>query len=141
MLRILSDRIANEDFVWLSIQAGQLLFYPPNVSGWNDERWLDTSTFRARWALAGRVLQKHALHPEHTRRGAVPEDPDKLVDKALAFWGGLAVSKTTREALLSYAQKTMGAAIADEGRLKAFPPMTLNALRHLVAVSPEMQSA
>jgi hypothetical protein len=35
----------------------------------------------------------------------------------------------------------MGAAIADEGRLKAFPPMTLNALRHLVAVSPEMQSA
>jgi uncharacterized protein (DUF1800 family) len=141
MLRILSDRIANEDFVWLSIQAGQLLFYPPNVSGWNDERWLDTSTFRARWALAGRVLQKHALHPEHTRRGVVPEDPDKLVDKALAFWGGLAVSKTTREALLSYAQKTMGAAIADEGRLKAFPPMTLNALRHLVAVSPEMQSA
>jgi uncharacterized protein (DUF1800 family) len=41
MLRTLGDRISTEDWVWLSIQAGQLLFYPPNVSGWNDDRWLD----------------------------------------------------------------------------------------------------
>ena len=35
----------------------------------------------------------------------------------------------------------MAAAIADEGRQRAFPMMTYNALRHLVAVSPEMQTA
>ena len=28
--------------------AGQRLFYPPNVAGWDDERWLDTATFRGR---------------------------------------------------------------------------------------------
>jgi uncharacterized protein (DUF1800 family) len=141
MLRVLGDRVATEDYVWLSALAGQLLFYPPNVSGWNDDRWLDTSTFRARWLLARRVLQTHALHPDHTRRGQVPADPEKLVQHALEFWGSPAVSDATRSALLAYAGKVMGAAVADEGRQRAFPPMTLNALRHLVAVSPEMQTA
>ena len=35
----------------------------------------------------------------------------------------------------------MAAAIADEGRQKTFPLMTYNGLRHLAAVSPEMQTA
>ena len=32
--------------------SGQRLFMPPNVSGWDDERWLDTATFRGRWEVA-----------------------------------------------------------------------------------------
>ena len=51
------------------------------------------------------------------------------------------MTDATRGALLAYARKVMGAAIADNGRLKSVPPMTLNALRHLIAVSPEMQTA
>jgi len=117
-----------------------LLFYPPNVSGWNDDRWLDTSTFHARWDMAERVLKKHAYHPDHTKRGQVPTDPAKLVDRAVSFWG-IQISDSTRRALLTYAQKAMGAAIADDDRQRKFPPMTLNALRHLVAASPEMQTA
>ena len=35
----------------------------------------------------------------------------------------------------------MAAAIADDNRQKAFPVMTYNGLRHLAAVSPEMQTA
>jgi uncharacterized protein (DUF1800 family) len=140
MLRRLEDQIENEDYVWLSIQAGQLLFYPPNVSGWNDQRWLDTSTFKARWDLAGRVLKKHSFDPEKARKGSAPADPESLVDKAAAFWG-VQLTAQTRGALLDYAQKTMGAAIADDNRQRAFPPMAFNALRHLVAASPEMQTA
>jgi len=86
------------------------------------------------------VLKKHAYHPDHTKRGVVPSDPSKLVDRALSFWG-VRVSDTTRRSLLTYAQKTMGAAVADDDRQRKFPPMTLNALRHLVAASPEMQTA
>jgi uncharacterized protein (DUF1800 family) len=141
MLRSLGDRIATEDYVWLSIQSGQLLFYPPNVSGWNDARWLDTSTFRARWHLAGRVLRKHALHPEHDARPSIPRAPTQLVDNALAFWGNPPVSTETRGALQRFAEKSMAAAVADDNRLKAFPVMVTNALRHLVAASPEMQTA
>ena len=95
----------------------------------------------ARWLLARRVLQKHALNPDHTRRGEVPAEPEKLVERAVEFWGGPALSDSTHAALVAYATKVMGAAVADDGRLKAFPPMTLNALRHLVAVAPEMQTA
>ena len=90
--------------------------------------------------MAGRVLKKHTLSPDHTRRGTVPADPGKLVDSAISFWGA-PVTPATRDSLLAYARKVMGAAVADDGREKSFPPMTLNALRHLVAVSPEMQTA
>ena len=68
-------------------------------------------------------------------------DPGKLVDKAVSYWGGVRLTDHTRKALLDYATKTMAAAIADEGRQRAFPIMTYNALRHLVAISPEMQTA
>ena len=88
MLRILGDRISTEDYVWLSIQAGQLLFYPPNVSGWNDDRWLDTSTFHARWNMAERVLREARATTPTTRGGErCPSDPAKLVDRAVSFWG------------------------------------------------------
>jgi hypothetical protein len=63
------------------------------------------------------------------------------VDEAVAFWGGVRLSDHTRKALLAYAEKTMAAAIADDDRQRSFPMMTYNALRHLVAVSPEMQTA
>ena len=141
LLRSRRGRVADEDWVWLAIQSGQLLFYPPNVSGWNESRWLDTSTFRARWDIAGRALRHSALHPEKSAGAGVPADPEKLVNQALGFWGDPAVSEATRGALLAFAQKAMAAAVADDSRQKAFPVMTLNALRHLVAVSPELQTA
>jgi uncharacterized protein (DUF1800 family) len=142
LLRQRGDRIETDDWVWLDQMAGQQLFYPPNVAGWDDTRWLDTSTFRARWLIARRALQKHALNPDHTKASdRPPYDPAKLVDRALGWWGGLQVSPQTRAALLDYASKTMSAAIADDGRQKAFPVMAYNGLRHLAAVSPEMQTA
>jgi hypothetical protein len=142
LLRARNDRVTTEDWIWLDAMAGQQLFYPPNVSGWNDDRWLDTSSFRARWLIARRALEKHAFNSEHEAPAdRPPSDPVKLVDKALGFWGGLRVSDHTHSALLTYSQKTMAAAVADEGRQKSFPTMTYNALRHLVAVCPEMQTA
>jgi uncharacterized protein (DUF1800 family) len=142
LLRTRGDRIETEDWIWLDAMAGQQLFYPPNVSGWNDDRWLDTSTFRARWLIARRALQKHAFSPDHIA-GAdrPPADPQKLVDRALGWWGSLRVSPQTRSSLLDYAEKNMNAAVADDYRQKAFPVMTYNGLRHLAAVSPEMQTA
>ena len=53
---------------WLGSMAGQQLFYPPNVAGWDDTRWLDTATWRGRWWIAQYVLRPYALDPEHERR-------------------------------------------------------------------------
>jgi uncharacterized protein (DUF1800 family) len=142
LLRMRGDRIETEDWIWLDAMAGQQLFYPPNVSGWDETRWLDTSTFRARWLIARRALQKHATNPDHARRSErPPADPNVLVNRALGWWNSLRVSQQTQKALLDYASQTIAAAVADEDRQKTFPLMTYNALRHLVAVSPEMQTA
>ena len=61
MLRARRRGIDTDAWTWLSNQAGQQLFYPPNVSGWDDTRWLDTASFLARWNLAGRVLRPSVL--------------------------------------------------------------------------------
>ena len=115
LLRMRGDRIETEDWIWLDAMAGQQLFYPPNVSGWDDTRWLDTSTFRARWLIARRALQKHSFSPDHATPGErPPADPAVLVNKALGWWNSLSVSPHTRAALLDYATKTMAATIADD---------------------------
>jgi uncharacterized protein (DUF1800 family) len=143
LLRRRGTPIETDDWVSLDAMAGQQLFYPPNVAGWDPSRWLDTSTFRARWLIARRSLQAFAANPSHPIPAGdrPPGDPVKLVDLALAWWGSPAVSPHTRNALLAYAQTTMGAAIADPTRQQTFPVMVYNALRHLVASCPEMQTA
>jgi hypothetical protein len=113
------------------------------VGGWDATRWLDTSTFQARWLIARRALQNFAANPDQPIPAAdrPPSDPSKLVDSALAWWGSPDVSSHTRSALLAYSQTTMAAAVADPERQKAFPVMVYNALRHLAASCPEMQTA
>ena len=80
---------------WLCDQAGQMLFEPPNVSGWDDTRWLDTATFRARWHMATEICN-HG--PARRRRGKVPAKPAKLVTRAAAFWAHAAVARHPQRA-------------------------------------------
>jgi uncharacterized protein (DUF1800 family) len=136
MLRATRRGIDTEAWTWLANQAGQQLFYPPNVSGWNDDRWLDTASFLARWNLAGRVLRPAVL--ETSDKG--PLDPDKLVQRALEFWGTPPLTSTTLRALKSFA--TRAVADADQRWKKAqYPALIENALRHLIAVSPDLQTS
>src|SRR5205085_7706629 len=61
LLRALGRGIDTEAWTWLGSLAGQQLFYPPNVAGWDDDRWLDTATFRARWLIAAQALEPYHL--------------------------------------------------------------------------------
>ena len=63
--------------------AGQQLFFPPNVAGWNDDRWLDTASYLARWDIAGRVLSAPVLEGEDK----APTDAEKLARPGAPFWG------------------------------------------------------
>ena len=56
MLRALGRYIDTDAWRWLCEPAGQVLFWPPNVSGWDDTRWLDTSRMRARWNIVDYAL-------------------------------------------------------------------------------------
>jgi uncharacterized protein (DUF1800 family) len=131
MLRAAGRGIDTTAWSWLCDQAGQMLFEPPNVSGWDDTRWLDTATFRARWQMATEICNAARLED-----GAkVPGKPTELVRRASGFWHA-PLSRPTREALERYARSAM--ATADEPwKRESYPVLTENALRMLVAVSPD----
>ena len=68
LLRRIRRGIDTSDWVWLDSMSGQQLFYPPNVAGWDDTRWLDTATWRGRWWIAQAALDPYALDPEHATK-------------------------------------------------------------------------
>jgi uncharacterized protein (DUF1800 family) len=131
MLRAVGRGVDTDAWSWLCDQAGQMLFEPPNVAGWDDTRWLDTATFRARWQMASEICNKAQLGD----KAKVSAKPAKLVASAAHFWH-TPLSRATREALERYARNAMASAHADWER-DTYPRLTENALRMLVAVSPD----
>jgi uncharacterized protein (DUF1800 family) len=138
LLRRLGSPIKTTAWAWLGGMAGQQLFYPPNVAGWDDTRWLDTATWRGRWWVAQYVLNPLALDPA---KGGQPFDASALVENALDFWSRPALTDQTRAALLAFAQAALADAGKSSWKRQQYPVLTQNALRHLIAVSPELQTA
>ena len=133
LLRAVGRGIDTSAWSWICQSAGQLLFMPPNVSGWDDTRWLDTATFRGRWLMAQYICNPARLDPQSD---TVPPDPAELVNRALAFWASPVLSGTVRGALERYAADVLAA--ATKNWMKAqYPVLALNALRMLVASSPD----
>jgi uncharacterized protein (DUF1800 family) len=138
LLRRLGRPIDTTSWAWIGAMSGQQLFYPPNVAGWDDDRWLDTATWRGRWWTAQNVLRPYALDPGTAIQ---PYDAQKLVDAALGFWSKPELTAQTHAALLAFARAALGDAAKDAWKRKQYPVMTQNALRHLIAVSPDLQTA
>jgi uncharacterized protein (DUF1800 family) len=115
-----------DTILWTRLDAGsgQRLFYPPNVAGWDDTRWLDTATFRGRWFVAAL-----AFAGKKPQDGS--SDPKRLVDRAQAALGGPTLTPETSKALLDFAKKnrSSGAVVVEA------------ALRQLLAVSPDLQTS
>src|SRR3984893_2171256 len=63
LLRATGRYIDTTAWAWLCASAGQQLFYPPNVAGWDFTHWLDTSTAKARWEIANYVTAKNYPNP------------------------------------------------------------------------------
>ena len=138
LLRGIGRGIDSNDWAWLAGMAGQRLFMPPNVSGWDDERWLDTATFRGRWWVANYVTRPYSLTDKQS--ASLPAEPQALVDAALAFWGSPSLRPETRAALLTFATRAMGDA-SSKWKRTSYRFLTANALRQLIAVSPDLQTS
>lgn len=117
--------------------CGQELFHPPNVAGWNDERWLDSGTWLARWRVAAQVIGPVALTGPTT--GGVTAE--QLVERALRFWHRPALSEATHGTLLHFARSALRDAQRSRDTARAHPALIENALRQLIAVSPDFQVA
>jgi hypothetical protein len=70
-----------------------------------------------------------------------PYDATALLDGALAFWNDPALTSSTHAALLSFAKAALSDAHAESWKRKQYSVMTQNALRQLIAVSPDLQTA
>ena len=138
LLRAIGRGVDTQAWSWLSSQSGQRLFMPPNVSGWDDERWLDTATFRGRWEVANYASSPFALTDKQS--ASLPAEPQALVDGAIKFWGSPTLRPATRAALVHFATKAMGDA-DQRWKKTSYRFLTANALRQLIAVSPDLQTS
>jgi hypothetical protein len=136
MLRATGRYVDTYAWVWLCDQAGQQLFWPPNVSGWDDTRWLDTSRMRARWNTVDYVLDPISVDAWGASYSST-ETADEALTRALGAWGSPPLREEHRAELLDFARRSEGLATADweQGPYRA---MRQNALLQLIGISPDL---
>lgn len=141
MLRAIDRYVDTDAWAWESSLAGQMPFYPPNVAGWEEGRWLNTGTWLARFNLCAQMIDdSRALKPEAGAHAPVPE-PQEIAGKALAFWGDPEISAPTRAALVAYAKSAGVDAASAQWEREQYPLLAQSALRALVVASPDYQTA
>ena len=138
MLRAIGRPIDTTAWVWLCNEAGQQLYWPPNVAGWDDNHWLDTSRTRARWNIVDFVLEEITADPwDDEDPYSETENAEEALAKALALWGNPELRPEHQAELLDFARRTESLATAkwERGPYRA---MRLNALLQLIGVSPDV---
>jgi hypothetical protein len=141
-LRASGRPIDTTAWAWLCASAGQQLFYPPNVSGWDFTRWLDTSTAKARWELASYVTAKTYPNPWPGAGEAVyseSEEPAEALASALSYWSNPGLSSESQASITAFAQSCLQGLITAKWQRSPFKAMRQNALRMLIATAPDMQ--
>jgi uncharacterized protein (DUF1800 family) len=141
LLRAISRPIDTTAWAWLSANAGQQLFYPPNVSGWDFSRWLDTSTVRARWELASAVTSKTYPNPWPAQGEATysaTENASDALAHAMSYWNEPLLSEESEQCIATFAASCLKEPLASWEQ-SPYRAMRQNALRMLIATSPDMQ--
>jgi len=142
LLRAAGRPIDTTAWAWLCSGAGQQLFYPPNVSGWDFTRWLDTSTAKARWEIASYVTAKSYANPwpgTGEPSYSASEEPAEALASALGYWANPGLSDETGASIAAFAQSCLDGLITAKWQKSPYKAMRQNALRMLIATSPDMQ--
>jgi Protein of unknown function (DUF1800) len=141
LLRSIRRPIDTTSWTWLSANAGQQLFYPPNVSGWDFTRWLDTSTAKARWEMASYVTSEtypNPWPPEGQPQYSATESSAEALSSALAYWANPPLSEESEQCIATFAKSCLKEPLA-KWEQSPYRAMRQNALRMLIATSPDMQ--
>ena len=133
LLRARKRGITHNSWSWVLSGAGQRLYYPPDVAGWDDKRWLDTNTTLGRWEAVVVALDDDTEAPGSD---SYPEESAaQALAKARAFWGNPNLTAPAVAALNSFATAAIPADAAPWLRAQR-----QNALRQLIAGSPDYQT-
>jgi hypothetical protein len=143
LLRSIGRPVDTTAWAWLASGAGQQLFYPPNVSGWDFSSWLDTSTTKARWEIASYVTDKTYPNPwADAEKGesvySATEEPAAALASAMAYWGNPLLSNESMQCITAFAQSALSEPLATWEQ-SPYRALRQNALRMLIATSPDMQ--
>jgi uncharacterized protein (DUF1800 family) len=142
MLRAMSRGVDTGAWYRLGETSGQLLFFPPDVGGWEDSAWLNTGMWRARFEMA-----LYAIAPLDDWNGSVDpwkraydasEDAETAVARALDFFGNPVLTADTRGVLKAFAESCLPAVMSGT-EPSFYRAMRQNALRQLVATCPDYQ--
>jgi uncharacterized protein (DUF1800 family) len=137
MLRARKAPVRDESWIWISEIAGQRLFDPPNVAGWDEAHWLDTARLSGRWRAAGNITEAAEVGDEDYD----PREPaGRAVARALKFWGRPTISKATQAELLRFA-RDVEAKATEEWQQGSYRALRQNALRIMIATSPDLQTS
>jgi hypothetical protein len=136
MLRALGRYVDTDAWRWLCDPAGQVLFWPPNVSGWDDKRWLDTSTMRARWNIAYYATYPFAPDPWNEDYSET-ETADEAVASALTTWHAPPIRDEHRSALREFSTRSEQLILADWQR-GPYRAMRQGGLLQLIGTSPDL---
>lgn len=136
LLRARRSGISTDAWTWICDTAGQQLWFPPNVSGWNERAWLNTTTFEARWNGVSQIVYWDGEIPDG-HYATSSETPEEAVAAALAYWGDPAITTAHRAALLQHAQQAMQTFYWNDDETKR--TMRQYTLRQLVAAAPDHQ--
>ena len=82
------------------------------------------------------ALERFTKDPDDDA-GTEPLNAAKLVDRATDFWGSPTITRPTRNALTTFARRALATADAS-WKEETYP--VLNALRQLIAISPDYQT-
>ena len=137
MMRALGRYVDTSAWVWLCNEAGQQLFWPPNVAGWDDTRWLDTSRTRARWNIVDYVLEGVSVNPWGETPYSTTETAEEALNRALASWGNPELRPEHRAELLAFAQRAE-ALITEKWQRGPYRALRQDALLQLIGVSPDL---
>jgi uncharacterized protein (DUF1800 family) len=138
MLRAVGRGIDRTGWTSSCSQAGQRLFRPPDVSGWDATRWLDTSTMRGRWVLVAEILNGRHLTGATATSYPASETAAAAVDRARGFWQDPPLPAHTAPALLDYAGSCLPA-VMTTSQQSTYRAQRQNSLRQLIAASPDYQ--
>ena len=122
--------------------AGQQLFYPPNVSGWDFAHWLDTSTAKARWEIASYVTAKSYADPwpgGANRATAKARTPEEALAARARLLGQPAPLGRIRAEHRGVRQGCLEGVATAGWQQSPYRAIRQNALRMLIATSPDMQ--
>jgi len=139
MLRALGRPIDTDDWAYLSGETGQTLFQPPNVSGWDDTRWMDTSTWRGRWHVTGVALAPTQVKTSAPSTYPDTEDGATAVAAALAAIGNPALSAETAANVKAFADSVLPGTM-NATQKRTYRAMRQNALRLLILTSADAQT-